>query len=197
MNKQAKLIEQMTDKEILKNLYATQLIMLFLAIGLAVWLFDDVSDFFAMFHWNPYQIFVIGGAVAVAVVIVDLLLLKIFPKDMLDDGGINERVFAKRSVFHIFIIALIVAISEELLFRGVLQSNIGYIPASLLFALIHFRYLSKIVLFIVTIMLSFLLGYIFLLTGNLLVTIFIHFLIDFILGFLIMFTSSKKGLKER
>src|SRR5699024_11474282 len=59
----------------------------------------------------------------------------------------------------------------ELLFRGVLQTTFGYIPASVIFALVHVRYLSKPVLLISVLLISFFIGYLFEVTGNLYVTI--------------------------
>ncbi|MBU8907202.1 CPBP family intramembrane glutamic endopeptidase [Desertibacillus haloalkaliphilus] len=193
MNKQENLINQLSDREILLNLYVTQIIMLLLAFLFGLFLFDDWSSFIALFTWDLKQILLIGGGVAMVVVLVEIVLAKVLPDHWLDDGGINERVFAKRGMFHIAIIAAVVAVAEEILFRGVLQTHIGWIPASLLFAFIHFRYLSKVVLFTVVVVVSLLLGWIFLLTGNLLVTIMAHFLIDFILGLNIALQSRQKG----
>ncbi|MEB1806893.1 MAG: CPBP family intramembrane metalloprotease [Bacillaceae bacterium] len=191
MKRQAKIIQEMSDREILLNLYITQAIMLLIAIVLGFFLIDDMSAFWEMFKWDPVQIFLIGGGIAIIVIIIDLLFDRYFPKVWMDDGGINEKVFAKRNVFHIFFIALIVSISEEILFRGILQTQIGLIPASLLFALIHFRYLSKPLLFSMAVILSFVLGLLFELTNNLLVPIFTHFLIDFVLGLYIMISARK------
>lgn len=82
---------------------------------------------------------------------------------------------------------LLVAIAEELLFRGVLQTSFGYFIASGLFVLVHFRYLKKPILFLSIIVVSFYIGYIFVLTENLVVTITTHFVVDFILGLVIRF----------
>lgn len=192
MKRQAELIKQMTDKEIVLNVYISQGMMLLIALILGWIWFDSWSSFFQLFQWDFREIILIGGGVAVIVILVDLLLYKCLPKAMTDDGGINERVFSNRHIVHIFFIAALVACTEEILFRGVLQTNIGLIPASLIFAFIHFRYLNKIVLFTLAIVLSFLLGLLFQWTGNLLVPIFAHFLIDFVLGTMIMLKSKKK-----
>ncbi|OLO42612.1 CAAX protease family protein [Alkalihalophilus pseudofirmus] len=192
MNRQAKIIQEMSDREILLNLYITQAIMLIIAIILGFFWIDDLTVFYSLFKWDPVHIFLIGGGVAVIVITIDLLFEKYLPKSWVDDGGINERVFAKRSVFHVFFIAAIVAICEEILFRGILQTQIGLVLASLIFALIHFRYLSKILLFTMAVVLSFILGLLFEWTNNLLVPIFAHFLIDFVLGLFIMYKARKK-----
>jgi membrane protease YdiL (CAAX protease family) len=101
-------------------------------------------------------------------------------------------VFSNLHPVHIGFLSLIVAMSEEILFRGVLQSQFGIWIASLLFALVHFRYLSNLFLFTITIGLSFSLGILFFLTENLLTVIVAHFVIDFILGLLIRYQKLEK-----
>ncbi|WP_017728086.1 CPBP family intramembrane glutamic endopeptidase [Halalkalibacterium ligniniphilum] len=185
MTRQQRLIEQMTDKEILLNLYLSQAIMFVIAVVLGFFLFERWVDFWAYFHWDVQQIFLFGGGAALFVLLIDFILYRTLPKAWMDDGGINERVFRNRSVPHIFFLAFVVAVAEETLFRGVLQTQFGLFAASAIFALIHFRYLQKPVLFLSVLLISFLLGWLFLVTGNLLVTIFAHFLIDCILGLVI------------
>ena len=189
--KQADLINNMTDKEILLNLYITQLIMLVGALGLGWLFFDSWLDLFGLFKWEPFNIFVIGGGSAIIIILFELLLEKVVPKNMLDDGGINERVFQNRSLLEILILVTLISFAEELLFRGVLQTHFGIIPASILFAIIHVRYLRKIILFFITISLSFYLGWLYLMTENLLVPIFTHFTIDFVLGCILRFRKKE------
>src|SRR5699024_12769703 len=110
----------------------------------------------------------------------------IFPKRYYDDGGINERIFKNLSIKEIFLITLLIAISEELLFRGVIQTTFGYLFASILFALVHLRYLKKPVLLISFLVISFLIGYIFLLTLNFFVSIITFFIFYFLLCFIIL-----------
>jgi len=185
--KQSELIKKMTDKEILLNLYITQLLIFLLAIFLSWFLFESWEDLLTSFKWEPFQIVVIGGGSALIIILFELWLEKKLPKEMLDDGGVNERVFQDKGIIHIFILAMVISFSEELLFRGVLQTNFGIFPASILFAFIHFRYVSKFVLFTITVLLSFFLGWLYLITDNLLVPIFCHFTIDFVLGCILRF----------
>lgn len=185
--KQSELIKNMTDKEVLLNLYITQLLIFSLAIFLSWFLFESWADLLTRFKWEPFQIVVIGGGSALIIILFELLLEKILPKEMLDDGGVNDRVFQDKGIIHIFILAMVISFSEELLFRGVLQTNFGIFPASILFALIHFRYVGKFILFTITVLLSFFLGWLYLITDNLLVPIFCHFTIDFVLGCILRF----------
>ena len=75
------------------------------------------------FNWKDMILY--GGGTACLIVLIDLLLMKMLPENQLDDGGINERIFANLSLLHIVILSLVIAISEELLFRGVIQTNFG------------------------------------------------------------------------
>ncbi len=138
-----------------------------------------------LFEADMHDILYYGLLTGIIIVIADLLLMYIFPKKYYDDGGVNDRIFKNRSVPGIFCIALAVAISEELLFRGVIQTSFGYIAASCLFALIHVRYLRKPVLFISVLLVSFYIGYIFVITENLAAVIMAHFTVDLVLGLII------------
>ncbi|MHA6251074.1 CPBP family intramembrane glutamic endopeptidase [Oceanobacillus sp. CAU 1775] len=164
-----------------------QLLFLLIAIILSVFLFDNFSDWKNYFHWDLGEIFYYGILAGLLIVAIDFILMFILPASAFDDGGINERIFRNQSVANIFLIALLVAISEELLFRGVIQTTFGYVFASILFAVIHFRYLKKIVLFLSVVFISLFIGYIFILIENLVVTIVIHFIVDFLLGLYIRF----------
>ncbi|TLS35620.1 CPBP family intramembrane glutamic endopeptidase [Pseudalkalibacillus caeni] len=184
-NRQAIQIKNISDKELIWNLYLTQGIILLASFLIGIFLFQSWEEFTGIFQWDPSAIFLYGGGAGIVVVCFDLFLMKVLPEKALDDGGINERIFSSIPIPHIFVVTLIISVSEELLFRGVLQTNFGIIAASLLFAIFHIRYLSKIILFVTVVGLSFFLGWVYLVTENLLATIFSHFTIDFILGCLI------------
>lgn len=183
VKKQAELIKKLTDRELLLNLYVTQITMLIVAV-LISWLLGDplISLKYVYFHWDHVLIGLVFGFV---VVIIELFLYKNIPRKWFDDGGINERVFSHLHPLHIGVLSMVVAISEEVLFRGVIQSQFGIWISSLLFALVHLRYLSNSFLFSITLGLSFSLGGLFLVTENLFAVIIAHFVIDFILGLLI------------
>jgi len=193
VNKQAELIKKLTDRELLLNLYVTQITMLVVAI-LISWLLGNpfIPLTYLFLQWDHVLIGVIFGVI---VVLLEVLLYKKIPEKWFDDGGINKRVFSNLHPVHIVFLSLIVATSEEILFRGVLQSQFGIWVASLLFALVHFRYLSNLFLFSFTVALSFSLGGLFLLTENLLTVIVAHFVIDVILGLLIR-NENKNETKE-
>jgi uncharacterized protein len=195
-NKYQELINDLSERELLFHLYITQTILLSLSLILGWFIYKDIWFIEAFFNWNDTSILSMGLLVGILVVILDLLFMKILPKSFYDDGGLNERIFKNRSIFHIAFIALIVAFSEELLFRGIIQTHLGLMAASVIFAIIHYRYLFNWYLFANIIILSFVIGYIYHLTDNLAVTFVMHFIVDFLLGSFIM-VKNKKITEQR
>ncbi|HZG73869.1 MAG TPA: CPBP family intramembrane glutamic endopeptidase [Chondromyces sp.] len=182
---QAELISQMTDREIIKALYLTQFVLLTISLILGIFLYGDFSTFFQLFQWEPSSILVYGLGSGLVIVLADVVLMKILPEKYYDDGGINERLFANQPIWHIAVFTAFIAITEELLFRGIIQTFMGFLAASIIFALIHFRYLSHWYLTLNVLVLSFWIGAVFEWTNNLAVTIIMHFIIDFLLGIVI------------
>ena len=179
--KQAELIQELTDQELVWNVVASQLIFLFLAAIASFFLFSW-NELFGLFDFQWMEIFLYGLIPGTVVVIIDLLLIRFVPKKHWDDGGVNEKIFRSLNAGQIFLLATVIGVSEEFLFRGVIHTELGYIVASSIFALVHVRYLSKPVLLVSVILLSFLIGYMYEITGNLLVPIVAHIWIDFLLG---------------
>lgn len=177
----------LTEKELLFHLVATQILLLTISVVLGMILFDSLNEFKRIFILKDMDILSYGLGAGAAIVAVDLVLMKYLPKSYYDDGGLNERIFRNRSVLQIMLIAAMVSVSEEILFRGVIQTNTGLIISSIIFAVVHYRYLFNWFLFTNIILLSFLIGYIYMITNNLAVTIVMHFFIDFILGLIIKF----------
>lgn len=188
MKKQAEIIRDLSNKELYANLYLTQGIILAAALILAFFLQGSVFAPFLLINIT-WQATMIGAAFAGAVLLLEFFCYYTLPKKWFDDGGINERIFRRMSVPKILGLSALVALSEEILFRGVLQTEFGLVAASLIFALIHVRYLSKWFLFLFVIVMSFALGLLFMWTGNLWTVITAHFLIDAVLGLLIRFRS--------
>jgi hypothetical protein len=192
-NRQKQIIDQLSDQELLLNFYISQALIFFIAIVLSFFLFPDILDVFQLFDFsNMNSILIIGGGAGMIVVFIDFLLMKFLPSTYFDDGGINERLFTNRGVVPIIFMTLLVAFCEELLFRGVLQTKFGLVTASVIFALVHFRYLFNKFLFFDVILLSFFIGFIYEWTGNLAVSFFMHFVIDCLLGLFIYFKNLLK-----
>jgi uncharacterized protein len=190
-NNYNEMINELTDKDLIRHLYLTQIILLVLSLGLIPFLFEGFT-YWQQFNLVDIHIVTIGLSAGLMVVIIDFLFTKWLPSSYYDDGGLNERIFRHQSVFHIFIITLFVAFSEEMLFRGIIQTKMGLILSCIIFAVVHYRYLFNWFLFINIVLLSFLIGFIFAWTDNLAVTIVMHFVIDFFSGIQIKWKNTNK-----
>ncbi|MEI5907150.1 CPBP family intramembrane glutamic endopeptidase [Bacillus spongiae] len=195
-NRQAELIKQLSDRELTFHLLFTQGLMIGLSIIL-FWVFQTEWEHYLGLFVIDVKLFIIAVTIGLVVVGIDLILMKVLPAHYYDDGGINERIFSKRSFLNITFLALLIALCEEILFRGIIQTNIGWLWASLIFAVVHIRYWTSWFLIMNVTLLSLTIGWIFEWTGSLLVTIIIHFIIDFLLGLHIRMTSMHGKTVER
>ncbi|TMU86719.1 CPBP family intramembrane metalloprotease [Bacillus sp. BHET2] len=194
MQKQGEIIQQLSKKQLTFHLYFTQIVLLTIAFGLGIFLFDSWTDFWKQFHLST-SIITIGLTSGLLIVIIDVVLMKKLPSKYYDDGGVNARIFTNRGIGEIALLALFISFSEEVLFRGVVQFHFGLIVSSIIFALIHFRYWAHWFLIVNVVLLSFWIGFIYEQTDNLVVTIIMHFVIDFLLG-LHMRKKGRQGSKE-
>ena len=194
-NKQAEMIKNISDEVLIVNVFITQGLVLLVAVILGFFLFDDFSEVTSLFQWKAWNILIMGGSVGLGIVIYDLVLMKIVPASYFDDGGINERIFRNLSYLKIFLVTLTIAVCEEMLFRGVIQQHTNVWIASLIFALVHYRYLFNPFLFFNVTLLSFLIGLLYEHTANLYATITAHFIIDFLLGIYIK-VKYRKTIKQ-
>jgi uncharacterized protein len=185
--KQSEIIKQLTDEELRKSVIYSQVLFLFISFIVSLLLFDSLMKWTSLFQFDIKEIVYLGIVPGIVIVALDLITISLLPKKFYDDGGINQRIFSNISLPKIFALTLLIAFSEELLFRGIIQTTFGYLTASLIFALFHIRYLKKPVLLISILFISFLIGYIYEITGNLLVTITAHFIVDFLLGLVIRY----------
>ncbi|WP_100407171.1 CPBP family intramembrane glutamic endopeptidase [Bacillus solitudinis] len=180
--KKQDVLANMSKRILYLNVYGSQALMLVIALIAGLFLFDEWAEFSKLWNWNDVNILLFGGTLALIVVSIDMVLAKWVPARMLEDGGINKKIFGSISIPHLVLLCIVVSVCEEILFRAVLQSAFGLVIASSFFAFIHFRYMKKPVLFLSVVMVSFFLGILFEWTGNIVVTIVAHFLIDFLLG---------------
>ncbi|ULO10303.1 CPBP family intramembrane metalloprotease [Paenibacillus sp. 19GGS1-52] len=177
--------KHLTDKLLLVNLYITQ--GLTLIIGL-IWILLQKRNPIHVFNFPENWHFVLWGlGLAAIMLVVDFLLTHIVPEDSMDDGGINDLLFRKRPIWHIFFIAAIVSVCEEILFRGAIQYAFGPYWTSILFAVIHVRYLRHWIPTGWVFLSSYGLGYIYIHSGTLWAPIACHFLIDLFSGLVIRY----------
>ena len=190
-NKQKDLIMHISDKELTFHLFATQMVLLTVSIVSGIFLYDDISSFLKQFVWNR-QILLFGVSSGIVIVFIDIFLMRILPENFYDDGGINKRIFQNRNVVHIAFLAAIIAICEEILFRGVIQYHFGFIAGTVVFAVVHIRYWGNWFLIINILLLSVWIGLVYEWTANLAVTMVMHFIIDFLLGLAIKYQAKNQ-----
>lgn len=195
LNRQKELVKYLTDQQLMTSFYLSQGMLFALAIILGWVIFGNLTFLFQLFDFTDTRVWIVGGTAGLTIFFIDVFLMKRLPEAFYDDGGINDRIFTNRGFFRIIWIALLVAFCEELLFRGVFQTKFGLIIASIIFAVVHIRYLANWFLFLNTVIISFLIGWIFEWTGNLAVTFFMHFIIDCSLG--LYFNYVKNSSKNK
>lgn len=188
-------IKQLSDKQVLQSLYFTQFLLIIISIVMSIFLFKDIHDFLKVWEYKDNDFLLFGFITALIVIIIDYIMMKLLPSHLLDDGGVNEKIFKNRNVLHIIFLTALIAFSEELLFRGIIQTHFGLLIASLIFAILHFRYVTKIVLFIMVVAVSFLLGIVYELTNTIYSTMIAHFIIDFVFAIQIR-RKFLKGVKR-
>lgn len=118
-----------------------------------------------------------------------------FTRFLVDTGSVGELLT------NILVLALIPAISEELMFRGILQKiisrmagnvHVGIWGAAIFFSAIHFQFYG----FVPRMLLGALFGYLAVWTGTLLYSMVAHFLNNFISLMLAFFIYKKEIGKE-
>lgn len=177
--------QQLTDRLLLLNLYITQ--GLTLIIGLIWILFQKRNPIHILNFPENVQFVYWGLGLAGIMLVVDFLLTHIVPEESMDDGGINNLLFGNRPLWHIVVISAIVAVCEELLFRGAIQYSLGPYWTSILFAVIHVRYLRHWIPTGWVFLSSYGLGYIYIHSGSLWAPIVCHFFIDLFSGLMIRY----------
>jgi len=179
-------VDELDDRMLLINLYATQTIIFI--IGL-VWVIFQHQNLISLFTTSSSVLSVILHGVVFAALAIgaDLVLSPFVADDAQDDGGVNDRIFGNRPVWHIALISLVVAVCEELLFRGALQFAVGPYWTSIIFALIHVRYLKHWIPTGLVFLISYGLGWIYIQTGSIWTPIIAHFVFDFVMGLLLKY----------
>lgn len=182
-------IKQLDDRTLLLNVYFTQLLCLFLALIFIIFQKDNqlIEMLVWVSGWTPVYW---GVGLAAAVIAADLLISRWVPEEVSDDGGVNEKLFGNRPLWHIVVLCFIVSVCEELLFRGALQHWMGPYWTSILFALIHVRYLRHWLMTGLVFSISYGLGWIYLQSGTLWAPIIAHFVIDLVMGCILRYKKS-------
>lgn len=181
---------ELDDRMLLVNLYLTQAVTFILGISIV---FFQSRHLFSLFRF-PERISAWGwaAAFAVGVLIFDWLIARWVPEEVTDDGGINKKLFGQRPLWHIAVLSFVVAVCEELLFRGAIQHAFGPYWTSILFAAIHIRYLRHWLMTGMVFAISYGLGSLYSWTGSLWAPIAAHFIIDFVMGCIIRYRKDEE-----
>ncbi|WP_165967122.1 CPBP family intramembrane glutamic endopeptidase [Jeotgalibacillus sp. S-D1] len=190
MEKQNEIIRSVSSKKLFHYVLYTQLFLFLLSLLIGIILYDSFDAFLVILKVEPLYI-TAGALIGAAIVIADLFLMRMLPDHYYNDGGVNEKLFGSLNPFKIALLALCIATAEELLFRGVIQANSNLVIASLLFAVIHFRYLNHWYLTLNIFVLSFVIGAVFEWSNSLWTTIALHFIVDFLLGLYLLKKSKQ------
>ncbi len=182
--------DELSERALLLNLYLTQAVTVI--IGLLWVIFQGRNPVGLLAFPHDWTFALWGAGLAAAVLAVDLGISRWVPDEAADDGGINEKMFRNRPVWHIAVVCLVVSVCEELLFRGAIQHAIGPYWTSIVFAAIHVRYLRHWIPTGLVFSISYGLGWIQVQTGTIWAPIAAHFLIDFIMGLIIRFRRDKE-----
>ncbi|EUJ24498.1 abortive infection protein [Listeria grandensis FSL F6-0971] len=93
----------------------------------------------------------------------------------------NLLIFKDRRPLDILGLCILIGITEEFIFRGIIQFYFGFWASVILFVLVHFRYLNKVyLLFNVTITSIIIAGLFQFSNQNLMAVIIFHILFNFI-----------------
>ncbi|MFD1424120.1 CPBP family intramembrane glutamic endopeptidase [Laceyella tengchongensis] len=167
------------ERFILISFYFTQLLFILLSVPYLWWknrLYVELAPFTELHMW------LVGVGVGGFIVAMEFVLIRLLPEHHFDDGGLNQLLFARRPWWHIMLIAVMAAIGEELLFRGLVQGWIGVWGTALLFALVHTRYLKKWVLVVFVTGVGTVFGLMVEWTGHLAPAVIAHAVVDFVMG---------------
>lgn len=178
-------MEQLSKKFLLLNLILSQSIILILGLIL-YWLFymkNGASwlELFTAASLKTICFYTVTGSTILGVF--QLIFIKfVSPARLYDE--INKQIFEKFSYFELLFIFLFGAWAEELLFRAVIQPFLGVWLTSLIFMVIHFRYLKKVYALFEVYLLSVVLGWLYIMTSSLWVPVICHFTVNYVMAVL-------------
>lgn len=186
--------QEMDEANLRLNLWLTQGLVLAIAAGSSLFFHGagGTKELFAAPDWPGIGL---AAGVALLIVLASIAMDRYLPSSWQDDGSVNEMVFGSMSPWMTLLVCISVGVGEEWLFRGVVQPFAGNLWTSVIFTVIHVRYLKKPLLFISVFLTSLSLGWLFQREGTLWPSIFAHIAIDLLLAYYLQYTL-KKGKGE-
>lgn len=178
-------LNQLPDRVLLLNVYLTQVLLL--VAGL-IWIHCENVSPSALFQAPAnYRFITFGVSLAILALVAQAAVSYLVPQEVLDDGGLNEKLFRRRTVWQILLLCIVIACCEEIMFRAGMQQTFGNYWTSVLFAAVHVRYLKHWLPTAFVFAMSYSLGFIYVATGTLYAPILAHFVIDVVLALYIRF----------
>jgi len=179
-------VDQLNDKLLLLNLYFTQALIFIIGF---VWLLFQKQNVISLLTIPEHitTIFLYAITFTGLAILLNVIASKLAPEEANDDGGVNERIFKNRPIWHLIVLCFIIAFCEELLFRGAVQYACGVYWTSVIFSAIHVRYLKHWIPTGLVFCMSYGLGWIYIETGSIWTSIIAHFIYDLAMGLYIRF----------
>ncbi|MGL4819519.1 MAG: lysostaphin resistance A-like protein [Bacilli bacterium] len=175
---------KLAKRDVWRSLLLTFAVSISMSVLLMFVFGPSMEEFLAMLQIDARGL-LLASVLTVTIIAMNITCERLFPPAWLDDGGINEAIFKQLTRPELLLVTLCVSVTEEWLFRGIIQSNTNLIVASILFAVVHFRYLKKPMLFGMVFGASVGLGLLFAHTGSLTACMIAHFLVNFVLGLML------------
>lgn len=178
---------ELTSQQLALTVYMTQGILLSCGLVGLYWFYIRLgTSWYEMFTFaDGWSVVLYGTLAALFVIVVEVVLIAALPRGMFDDGGVNELLFRDLSGIQIICLCFVVAVSEEVLFRAVIQPGLGIWWTSVLFTIVHVRYWKKWVMIAAVCGISLLFGALIVRTGSVWTVVWAHFLVDAVLGYFI------------
>lgn len=183
-------LKNISRQVLIINILLSQLVLLLAGAGLTWFIYlrngINITDFFLIKDIRTVLIYSFGGSTLL--IIIQLLFIKLVSMERLHEE-INILIFEKLTYIELLFVFLLGAAIEEFLFRLVIQQQIGIILTSIIFVVVHVRYLKKVFVIIEVFLLSFILGYIFIRTGIIWPSVVSHFTVNYVMA-----VMAKKGI---
>lgn len=188
--------QELDQATLLLNLWLTQGVILAIAATGSLFLHGWESTL-AMFSLPSKSGLGWAAIVAAIVIALSIFMEHCLPKRWQDDGNINEQLFGQLSFVMTVLVCIVVGFSEEWLFRGVIQSFAGNLWTSVIFTIVHIRYMRKPLLIVSVFATSWLLGELFDAEGTLWLPIAAHIIIDMTLAFYLQYMLRRGKGEEK
>ncbi|MGG1659612.1 CPBP family intramembrane glutamic endopeptidase [Brevibacillus sp. NRS-1366] len=188
--------QEMDEATLQLNLWLTQGLVLTVAACSSLWV-HGLGATLGLFAYPGWSSMGWAGCVVAMIVLASIAMEKYLPKRWQDDGSVNQRIFGSMSPWMTLLVCVSVGVGEEWLFRGVIQTFAGNFWTSVVFTVVHVRYLAKPLLVASVFGTSWLLGMLFIHANSLWSPIMAHIGIDLLLAFYLQAILKKeRGEKE-